>query len=215
MQAIVLIGGPGAGKGTLSEILAQKTDFIHVSTGDMFRAAMQSKTAVGLEAQKYIDVGSLVPDTIVLKMVEDWLNQAGADAHVMFDGFPRTVVQAEGLNELFLCKKWTLSHVFNLAVSRDLLIPRLTGRRVCKQCGAVYHVLNRPSRKEGICDVDQGELYQRADDQEVTILNRLDVYDRQTAPLIAYYEQNKLLVTINAVGSPEQIAEVVLKEIRA
>jgi len=201
MEAIILLGGPGAGKGTVSEFLKKQTDFVHVSTGDMLRAALQSGTPVGLEAKAFMDAGALVPDAIILRIIEERISREAASARYMFDGFPRTIDQAKGLDLLFKKKSGSLKHVFNLIVPREILLRRLTGRRVCKSCGAVYHLINIPPKKEGVCDVDGGELYQRADDSEDTILNRLEVYDKQTAPLIDFYRQQGLLRDIDAGGA--------------
>ncbi|MCU0857110.1 MAG: adenylate kinase [Pontiellaceae bacterium] len=210
MRAIILLGGPGAGKGTLSENLRRRTDFIHVSTGDMLRAALQSGSPVGMKAKSFMESGSLVPDSVVLGIIEERIEAEGAHAHFMFDGFPRTIGQAEGLDFLFTKKNARIRHVFNLVVPHAILISRLTGRRVCRQCGAVYHLINKPPVRPDVCDLDGGGLYQRADDSEATILNRLDVYEKQTAPLIAYYEKQKLIRTINAGEPPEQVAASVL-----
>jgi len=201
MEAIILLGGPGAGKGTVSEFLKKQTDFVHVSTGDMLRAALQSGTPVGLEAKAFMDAGALVPDAIILRIIEERISREAASARYMFDGFPRTIDQAKGLDLLFKKKSGSLKHVFNLIVPREILLRRLTGRRVCKSCGAVYHLINIPPKKEGVCDVDGGELYQRVDDSEDTILNRLEVYDKQTAPLIDFYRQQGLLRDIDAGGA--------------
>jgi adenylate kinase len=201
MEAIILLGGPGAGKGTLADFLKKKTDYFHVSTGDMLRAAIQAGSPVGLEAKAFMDAGQLVPDDVILRIIEERISKEPASARFMFDGFPRTIDQAKGLDELFEKQGGTINHVLNLVVQRDILLGRLTGRRVCKGCGAVYHMISRPPKKPGVCDVDGGELYQRADDSEFTILNRLEVYEKQTAPLISYYQQKGLIRDIAAGGS--------------
>jgi adenylate kinase len=201
MDAIILLGGPGAGKGTLADYLKKKTAYIHVSTGDMLRAAIQDGSPVGLEAKGFMDAGQLVPDSVILRIIEERIAEETPSACFMFDGFPRTIEQAEGLDLLFKKNNGTIRHVFNLVVERETLLKRLTGRRVCKTCGAVYHVHSRPSKQAGICDVDGGELYQRADDSEATILNRLEVYEKQTAPLIAYYREKGLIRDIAAGGT--------------
>ncbi len=211
MNAIILLGGPGAGKGTLAESLKQKTDFIHVSTGDMLRAALKSGSAVGNEAKSYMDAGELVPDAVILRIIEERIDSEDPSARFMFDGFPRTLEQAEGLEAIVQARQGILQNVFNLMVPREVLINRLTGRRVCTACGAVFHVTNLPPKKEGICDVCGGELIQRADDTEATISNRLDVYHRQTAPLIEHYRQQNLLVDIDASGDPQQTVASVLR----
>lgn len=215
MEAIILLGGPGAGKGTQAELLKKQTDYLHVSTGDMLRAAIQAGSSVGLEAKKFMEAGALVPDDVILRIIEERISKEAASARFMFDGFPRTIEQAEGLDRLFKKQGGTIKHVFNLVVERSILLRRLTGRRVCKVCGAVYHMANKPPKKEGVCDVDAGGLYQRADDSEATILNRLEVYENQTAPLIAYYQQQGLLRDIAAGGSAAETDAVVLKFLNA
>lgn len=215
MNAIILLGGPGAGKGTLAESLKKLTDYLHVSTGDMLRAAIQAGTAVGMKAKVFMDGGRLVPDDVILKIIEERLLESNLKGHFMFDGFPRTIEQAQGLDQLFRHKAGTISHVFNLVVPRETLLTRLTGRRVCKSCGTVYHLANRPPRQPGICDLDAGELYQRADDSEATILNRLEVYEKQTAPLIAYYQKQGLLREIAAGGNVDQTNELVMAVLNA
>lgn len=210
MEAIILLGGPGAGKGTLAEVLKQKTDYLHVSTGDMLRSAVYCGSPIGLEAKKFMDAGQLVPDEVILGIIEERVSNESAGVHFMFDGFPRTLEQAEGLDRIFNRFGGTISNVFQLDVESSALIRRLTGRRVCRSCGAVYHIPNKPPLKDGICDVDGGELYQRDDDREATILNRLEVYEKQTAPLIAYYLKKGLIRKIDAGGSPEQTVALVL-----
>lgn len=215
MEAIILLGGPGAGKGTQAELLKTQTDYLHVSTGDMLRAALQSGSPVGLEAKKFMEAGALVPDDVILRIIEERIAKEPASARFMFDGFPRTIDQAKGLDQLFKKQGGIVNHVFNLVVERAILLCRLTGRRVCKSCGAVYHMTNKPPKKAGVCDVDAGELYQRADDSEATILNRLEVYDKQTAPLIAYYQKQGLLRDIAAGGSAVETDALVLKILTA
>lgn len=215
MEAIILLGGPGAGKGTQAELLKTQTDYLHVSTGDMLRAALQSGSPVGLEAKKFMEAGALVPDDVILRIIEERIAKEPVSARFMFDGFPRTIEQAKGLDQLFKKRGGIVNHVFNLVVERAILLRRLTGRRVCKSCGAVYHMTNKPPKKAGVCDVDAGELYQRADDSEATILNRLEVYDKQTAPLIAYYQKQGLLRDIAAGGSAVETDALVLKVLTA
>ncbi len=203
MEAIILLGGPGAGKGTLAELLKTQKGYLHISTGDMLRAAVKSGSEVGLEAKTCMEAGELVSDALILKIIKDRVAQEPADAKFLFDGFPRTLEQAEGLQKLFAEIDGTISHVFNLDADRKALIPRLTARRTCRTCGAIYHVINMPPKVEGICDVDGGELYQRADDSEETILNRLEVYAKQTAPLIGYYREKELIRDLDAGGSAD------------
>jgi adenylate kinase len=215
MEAIILLGGPGAGKGTQAELLKTQTNYLHVSTGDMLRAALQSGSPVGLEAKAFMEAGALVPDDVILRIIEERIAKEPASARFMFDGFPRTIEQAKGLDQLFKKRGGTVTHVFNLVVERAILLRRLTGRRICKSCGAVYHMTNKPPKKDGVCDVDGGELYQRADDSEATILNRLEVYEKQTAPLVAYYQKQGLLRDIAAGGIAAETDALVLKVLTA
>ena len=203
MEAIILLGGPGAGKGTLAEDLRHKIAYIHVSTGDMLRAALKSGSPVGLEAKAFMEAGELVPDSVILRIIEERISKEPS-ARFMFDGFPRTIDQAEGLYRLFKKYNGVITHVFNLEVQREILLSRLTGRRICKICGASYHLTNIPPKMPGFCDADGGELYQRADDSEATILHRLEVYEKQTAPLIAHYNRQGLVRDI-AAGAPANI----------
>ncbi len=199
LEAIILLGAPGSGKGTTADDLVQATDLIHLSTGDMLREAIRSEHPVGREAKTYMDKGELVPDDVIMRLVEDRLKKGAADAKYIFDGFPRTTEQAELLDRFFSRNDTgRLSHVFLLEVDRQTLVNRIAGRRICRKCGAVYHITNIPSKVEGVCDACGGELYQRADDNAETVLNRLDVYEKQTASLIDYYEKKKALRRINA-----------------
>ena len=203
MNAIILLGPPGAGKGTLAESLKDKTDFIHVSTGDMLRAAIKAESPVGLEAKAFMDKGELVPDAVILGIIKERIAQEAGDARFMFDGFPRTLEQAEGLDQLLAELGGTLLNVVNMSVPDDILVQRLSGRRICKTCGAVYHVINVPPKTDGICDNDGAELYQRPDDNEETVRNRLSVYENQTAPLISYYRDHGLICDVDASVTPE------------
>ncbi|MBI9019769.1 MAG: adenylate kinase [Verrucomicrobia bacterium] len=210
MDAIILLGGPGAGKGTLADALRKQKGFFHVSTGDMLRAAVKSGSDVGLEVKSCMESGELVPDSVVLNIIKERVTRESSSAQFMFDGFPRTLEQAEGLHTFFSEIGGVITHVFNLDADREALICRLTARRTCKTCGAIYHIINMPSKVDGICDVDGGELYQRADDSEETILNRLEVYQKQTAPLIGYYRDLGLIRDIDAGGSAAETEALVL-----
>jgi len=211
MNAIILLGPPGAGKGTLAESLKDKTDFIHVSTGDMLRAAIKAESTVGLEAKAFMEKGELVPDSVILGIIKERIAQEADDARFMFDGFPRTLEQAKGLDQLLAEIGGTLLNVVNMSVPDDILIRRLSGRRLCKTCGAVYHVVNVPSKTEGICDNDGAELYQRPDDNEETVRNRLSVYENQTAPLINYYREQGLILDVDASVTPEKTCALTLE----
>ncbi|MBU0678070.1 MAG: adenylate kinase [Verrucomicrobia bacterium] len=207
MEAIILLGAPGAGKGTVAELLKESTHYQHVSTGDMLRAAVKSGKPVGLEAKSYMEAGELVPDEVIMRIVKERLDEGADDDLYMFDGFPRTIEQASLLDLALRDTGGRLTHVFMLQVPRDELVSRLAGRRVCRNCGAVYHVKNIPPSTEGICDTCGGELYQRADDSEETVLNRLEVFKKQTESLIDYYQEKGLLVDIDAAKSKDQTEE--------
>lgn len=209
MKTIILLGAPGAGKGTIAEGIRNESPFIHVSTGDMLREAVKNGTVVGRQAEGYMKRGELVPDDVIVGIVGERLARGERDCAYMFDGFPRTLDQARLLDQELLKYGARVDKVFLLDAPRELLIARLTGRRVCRKCGQGYHVINIPPKKEGICDLCGGELYQRTDDCEATILNRLDVYTKQTASLIAYYEQKGSLMRVDA-ARPRQatVAEV-------
>ena len=198
IQAIILLGAPGAGKGTLAEGIKAKTDYVHVSTGDMLRVEVKAGSALGLEAKGYMAAGALVPDALILKMIAARLDAGPATARYMFDGFPRTMDQAKGLEEIFAQRNGKIVKVLLFDVAREVVVDRIAGRRICKQCGAVYHVRNIPSKKEGVCDQCGGELYQRPDDNEQTVLNRLEVFQKQTASLIEHYAGLGVLAKINA-----------------
>lgn len=205
MNAIILLGAPGAGKGTLADGIKARTRLIHISTGDMLREAVKGGTAIGREAEAFMKRGELVPDAVILRLVDERLDRGAADDLYLFDGFPRTLDQAEMLARSLTARGGRVLTVFSLEAPRELLISRLTGRRICRQCGAGYHVVNIPPRQTGVCDACGGVLYQRTDDQEATILNRLDVFASQTQSLIAYYERLKLLIRVDA-AQPRELA---------
>jgi adenylate kinase len=214
MIAIVLLGPPGAGKGTLAESLKDKTDFIHVSTGDMLRAAIKAESPVGLQAKALMDKGELVPDSVILDIIKERIAQDADDARFMFDGYPRTLDQAEGLDQLLSKIGGSLLNVINMSVPDGILVQRLSGRRICKTCGAVYHVINVPPKTDGVCDNDGSELYQRPDDNEETVRNRLVVYENQTAPLISYYREQGLIRDVDASVTPENTCTLSLEALK-
>lgn len=203
MKAIILLGAPGAGKGTLAEGIRTQTDYIHISTGDMLRSAVKAGTPTGLEAKSYMEKGELVPDDVILRIVGERLTQGNPTDKFMFDGFPRTLEQARQLDATLAKLEAKVHQVFLLEVPTPVIVSRLSGRRICKSCGAVYHVTNIPPTVEGVCDQCGGPLYQRPDDSEATVLNRLEVYERQTASLIEFYEQKGILIRINAGTNPQ------------
>ena len=213
MNTIILLGAPGAGKGTLAEGVCAATDFIHVSTGDMLRAAIKAGTSTGLEAKAFMEKGELVPDEVILRIVRERLAQGRPTDRYMFDGFPRTLEQARGLDETLAELNGRVNQVFLLEVPTPVIVSRLSGRRICKSCGAVYHVTNIPSKVEGVCDQCGGPLYQRPDDSEETVLNRLEVYQRQTASLIDFYETKGVLVRINAGTTPRDATAELLSKL--
>lgn len=203
------MGPPGAGKGTQAAVLVDRFHIPHISTGDMFRAAMKAGTPLGLKAKEYMEAGALVPDEVTIGIVEERLNEMDCTNGFLLDGFPRTVAQADALGQILGKMGIRLDGVLNISVDEEKLLARLTGRRVCRKCGATYHVLFNPPVKEGICGVCGGELYQRADDTLETAQNRLSVYNQQTEPLIAYYRQQGLLKDVEG----DQEIEMVLQDI--
>jgi len=199
----VFLGPPGVGKGTQAAQVSQRHGWAHVSTGDMLREAVAAKSPVGLEAKKYMDAGGLVPDEVVIRIVEQRLSRPDCGRGVILDGFPRTVAQAEALEKAL--ENGGLDAVIFVNAGDDVLIRRLSGRRVCRACGAVFHVETMAPKNKGLCDKCGGELYQRDDDREQTIRERLRVYKRQTAALIDYYKVRDLLVE---VAGDREIREV-------
>ena len=185
---LVLMGLPGAGKGTQAERIVEEYNIPHISTGDMFRAAMKEETPLGLEAKSYMDKGELVPDEVTIGIVRERLAKDDCQKGFLLDGFPRTVAQAEALEQLLAEMDRRLDYVINIEVNKDSLLERLTGRRICKDCGATYHLVFNPPAKEGVCDRCGGELYQRADDNVETVQTRLEVNIQQSQPLITFYE---------------------------
>lgn len=204
------MGPPGAGKGTQAVGLIEKFQIPHISTGDMFRAAIKAGTPLGLKAKEYMDAGSLVPDEVTIGIVAERLAEADCANGFLLDGFPRTNAQADALDKILANLQMNLDGVLNIEVAEVKLIERLTGRRICRQCGATYHmVFNSPST-EGICDKCGGELYQRSDDTLETAKNRLDVYNLQTQPLIDYYREKGILKEINGDQDIDKVLEDIL-----
>jgi len=208
---IILMGLPGAGKGTQAERIVQEFNIPHISTGDMFRAAVKNETPLGLQAKSFMDKGLLVPDEVVIGIVRERLAMDDCAKGFLLDGFPRTVPQAEALTATLKELGRELDHVINIQVRRDLLIERLTGRWICPVCGASYHTLFNPPKEAGVCDKDGGELYQRDDDKPEVVAQRLDVNIAQTQPLIEYYSSQGLLRNIDG----EQDIQVVFAEIKS
>ncbi|MRG76629.1 MAG: adenylate kinase [ANME-2 cluster archaeon] len=204
MVNLVLLGAPGAGKGTQAKMLAGKYGILHISTGDILRENVSNNTELGKKAKEYMDKGELVPDTVLIDIIKDRLSKPDTDNGFLLDGYPRTIPQAVALDYIFgqLGKK--LDVVIDIKVQDEELVARLAGRRMCK-CGASYHVKFNPPKRDGICDVCSGELYQRDDDTESSVKTRLVAYYNQTHPLIDYYTDKGLLRTVSGTGDIEDI----------
>ncbi len=201
---LVLLGPPGAGKGTQAEILRDRLSLEHLSTGDILRSEMKKETELGKKAKEYVESGKLVPDKIIVGMIAERLANISPDKKgFLLDGFPRTVAQAEELDKILDDMGKKLDAVLYLRVSWEVVKERLTGRLICRGCGAIYHKKNKPPKKDMVCDICGEELYQRSDDNEIVIKNRFDVYNEQTAPLIEYYKERSLLKEINSEVSAE------------
>ena len=202
---LILVGPPGAGKGTQAVHLAEHYKIPHISTGDIFRANIKGGTELGKLAQSYMDAGNLVPDSVTNSMVEDRLGQSDVGNGFLLDGYPRNVGQAEFLDGVLNAKSAPLDSVLELSIANDEIIKRLSGRRICRGCGASFHIDFEKPAKDGVCDKCGGELYQRQDDNEATIANRLNVYTEQTEPIIEYYKKAGLLKVISATGAVSEI----------
>ncbi|GIW49749.1 MAG: adenylate kinase [Anoxybacillus sp.] len=202
---LVLMGLPGAGKGTQAEKIVEKYKIPHISTGDMFRAAMKEGTELGLQAKSYMDRGDLVPDEVTIGIVRERLSKDDCQNGFLLDGFPRTVAQAEALETLLQQLNRSIDYVINIEVDKSILMERLTGRRICKECGATYHLVFNPPAKAGVCDKCGGELYQRADDNEATVANRLEVNMKQAQPLLDFYAAKGYLRNINGQQHIDQV----------
>ncbi|AUB32076.1 adenylate kinase [Spiroplasma floricola] len=205
---IILLGAPGSGKGTLSEFLCEKDNFTQLSTGDLFRENISNKTDLGIEAQKYMNDGNLVPDSVTNSMVENYLKTRSSE--LIFDGYPRTDDQAKSLDIMLKNLNNQIDKVIYLEINQDVLLGRLTGRMICKICKRSYHKINRKPLKEGICDFDGGQLITRPDDQENKIKTRLEAYHTQTAPLIEFYKSKIIKVDADKC-SPEELYNRVKK----
>ncbi|QEK11188.1 adenylate kinase [Crassaminicella thermophila] len=206
---LILLGPPGAGKGTQASSIVQKFDIPHISTGDIFRKNIKEGTELGKKAKEYMDQGLLVPDELVVAIVEDRLQQEDCKEGFLLDGFPRTVNQAEELDKVLTKMNVSLDKVINVEVDKEILVERAVGRRICKNCGATFHVKFNPPAKEGICDKCGEKLQQRADDNEETVSKRIEVYLNETKPLIDYYKNKGIIATING----QQEIDKVFKDI--
>jgi adenylate kinase len=197
MLNLILLGPPGAGKGTQAELLIAKYQIPHISTGDIFRSAIKEGTPLGKQAQGYLETGKLVPDEIVVGIVKERLQNADCRPGFLLDGFPRTIAQAIALDKVLEGQVQKLTAVVNIQVEFDILKDRLSGRRICRNCAAVYHIANKREKVAGVCDHCGGVVYQRNDDLPETVEKRLTVYEEQTEPLINYYEQKGVLLTFD------------------
>ena len=208
---LVLLGPPGAGKGTQAKEITKRYDIPHISTGDILRDNIKRGTDLGKEAKEYMDRGSLVPDDIVVSIVKDRLNEDDCKIGFLLDGFPRTVKQAHVLDEALEEMKIKLDNVINIDVAKEELINRAIGRRICKDCGVTYHIIFNPPSEDGKCDVCGGVLYQRDDDTEETVTRRIEVYNKQTKPLIEYYSKKGIIINVDGKQSIEGVFEDIVK----
>jgi len=210
----ILLGPPGAGKGTQAAVIKDKYSIAHVSTGDILRENVKKGTSLGKEAKSFMDSGKLVPDELIIAMVRDRLKNTDCVKGFLLDGFPRTVSQAEALDHLLSNLEVNLDAVILLDVPDDVVIERLSGRRICRRCGTIYHVNFNPSADGSVCDRCGGEIYQRDDDREEVIRNRLNVYYEQTSPLIEYYEKKSLLKKVDASESSDTVLTMIESLVR-
>jgi len=206
---VILMGPPGAGKGTQAELIKAAYPIPHISTGDMFREAVTSGTTMGLEAKKYMDAGQLVPDKVTIGIVDERLTMPDCITGFLLDGFPRTTVQAEALDKALAKNDRRVEIAINISVPEDVLFLRMTGRVSCTDCKTVYHSRFNPPKTTGICDKCGGQLSQRSDDKEETVKKRLEVYMQQTQPLLDYYDSRGILFTINGNRDPQKVFEEV------
>ncbi|MCL1983460.1 MAG: adenylate kinase [Clostridiales bacterium] len=212
---LILLGPPGAGKGTQAVKLKDKYNIPHISTGDIFRKNIKEGTELGKKAKEYMDKGELVPDEVVIGIAIARLREGDCGGGFLLDGFPRTVHQADELSRHFEDTGGKIDLVIDIVVGKDELVRRLSGRRVCKSCGATYHVTGMPSKVDGVCDECGGELFQRTDDTEETVSNRIEVYNQQTKPLVEYYEKKGNIVHIDGTTGLENVFSDITKSIEA
>jgi len=204
-MSLILLGPPGAGKGTQASSIVAEYGITHISTGDIFRHNIKNETELGKKVKSYLDKGQLVPDELTIDLVWDRLSKDDCKKGFLLDGFPRTINQAEALQKGLEERGLKLDKVINIDVDKNILVKRLSGRRVCKNCGETYHIDNKPTLKDGVCDKCSGEVIQRADDNEKTVLDRIEVYEKQTFPLIDFYKNLGLILTVDGTLSIEDV----------
>jgi len=211
---IVLLGGPGVGKGTQAQRLSTEFNLAHIATGDILRQSIKDGTELGIMAKSYMDKGLLVPDEVVIGIIEDRLAQPDIKSGFILDGFPRTVPQAEALDKLTAEMSLSIDTVVNIKAAADVIVQRLSGRRTCRECQTVYHILYSPTKKEGVCDNCGGQLYQRDDDKEETIRKRLDVYEKQTFPLLDYYQKSGKLMEVPGEPPIDEVYDSIIQRLK-
>ena len=211
MMRLVLLGPPGVGKGTQASAIVEKYNIPHISTGDIFRMNIKEGSDLGKEAKEYMDKGLLVPDDIVVSIVNDRLTEEDCKEGFLLDGFPRNINQAEILDKELSKMSIKLDKVLNIDADKEILIERVVGRRICKVCGKGYHIKFNPPKKDGVCDIDGGELFQREDDTRETVSTRIEVYEEQTQPLIDYYKEKGILININGAEPIDQVFENIVR----
>jgi len=212
---IVMLGAPGAGKGTQADILSQELNLPHIASGDLFRQALEKRTEIGLLAKGYMDKGELVPDEITIKMILDRISQADCASGCLFDGFPRTLQQAKTLDKALKEQGRTIDKAIYIEVPSEELVKRLSGRWLCRTCQAPYHITNSPPKTPGKCDRCGGELYQRPDDKEETVKERLNVFLAQTVPILDHYRKQGKLVRVDGNRGTEEVGRGIVSALRA
>lgn len=208
---LIFIGPPGAGKGTQAKIISERLNLKHISTGDLLRENLQNKTALGLKAKEYMDKGELVPDNLVIEIVKEVIK---TNKNFVMDGFPRTINQAIAFDEMLKNLSLSIDKVFYFSIGEEEVIKRISGRRVCPKCGAVYHVIYKKPKNDEMCDFDGEKLIQRDDDKEEVVRNRFKVYVTQTEPVLNYYKEKSLLIEIDASLAPEKVTNIIIEALR-
>ncbi|TET43499.1 MAG: adenylate kinase [Dehalococcoidia bacterium] len=211
---IIMLGAPGAGKGTQADILSQEMNLPHIASGDLFRQALEERTGVGLLAKSYMDKGELVPDEVAIKMILERINQPDCAAGCLFDGFPRNLHQAEVLGKAFREQGKTIDKAIYIEVPNGELVKRLSGRWLCRTCQIPYHIINSPPKTPGKCDKCDGELYQRSDDKEKTIKERLSIFFTQTIPILDYYKKQNKLIKVNGNLGIQEVARAIISALK-